>query len=534
MTSHNEMFLSKKYFVSYVIFLFLFLNTFFWTSNFLFEYGRVIYFFSTSDIVLAISSLICLILLLTYITSYFLYALTLLPLPFLTPQMRMYLLNTLFIGGFLLIAIKHGIRLLPKEFFEYLTQSLLPPILGNHLLRTSTVIILLFSYLGRRKLSRPLLQKPFLNNKSFHWSMLLILTATALHTTVVFFSDPPISTPVPPTQHNVILIVFDGLGRDHLSAYGYERNTSPIFDRLTKKSYLFKNAWSNTHETQTSIAVILTGTMPHDTEGKPRFDTNNIVDHDKNILMALQHYQYDINVITSHMNASPHKKNMSYKRSSAEWLLNDFKPWSANHFDYPFFQTLAGVSLINLIGMPVRKLLALLFSQDEPIVLAQESFDAATLKLKYMKHHPFFLYLHVFTPHVPFIAPKEFQVFKEKFREGDINAYDNFVHYLDFELGTFLNYLEQSSLLENTILILTADHGHRNLFQFSDTDIPIPKTIEWFGIPLLIHLPGQTEGHVIQDDIYSVNIAPTILGLLNIPVPQWMERDPYRFSTTEK
>ena len=61
---------------------------------------------------------------------------------------------------------------------------------------------------------------------------------------------------------NVILIVIDGLRADHLTPYGYSRNTSPFLDELASRSVLFENAISQSSWTKTSVASLLTSLYP--------------------------------------------------------------------------------------------------------------------------------------------------------------------------------------------------------------------------------------------------------------------------------
>ena len=65
-----------------------------------------------------------------------------------------------------------------------------------------------------------------------------------------------------PVQFNVILITSDALRADHLSCYGYRRDTSPNIDQLAKEGVLFTQAIAQSSHTPPSMATILTATYP--------------------------------------------------------------------------------------------------------------------------------------------------------------------------------------------------------------------------------------------------------------------------------
>ena len=66
-----------------------------------------------------------------------------------------------------------------------------------------------------------------------------------------------------PTPPGVVLIILDTTRADHLSAFGYERETTPNFKRLADEGERYTNAWSHSPWTLPSIASILTGQPPH-------------------------------------------------------------------------------------------------------------------------------------------------------------------------------------------------------------------------------------------------------------------------------
>ena len=76
-------------------------------------------------------------------------------------------------------------------------------------------------------------------------------------------ADHGVAAGKPPPALNVMVVLIDTLRADHLGAYGYERATSPNFDRLAKQSVLFEHAVSQACWTKPSVSSLLTGTYVH-------------------------------------------------------------------------------------------------------------------------------------------------------------------------------------------------------------------------------------------------------------------------------
>ena len=92
---------------------------------------------------------------------------------------------------------------------------------------------------------------------------------------------------------------------------------------------------------------------------------------------------------------------------------------------------------------------------------------------------------------------------------------------VDLGVGILLTALEQSELLSETVLILTADHGGHA--KDHGTKLPKDMTIPWIAFGT-----GVREGYEIPDDIVTTDTAATILYILNLPIPDGWEGRPLR------
>jgi arylsulfatase A-like enzyme len=136
-------------------------------------------------------------------------------------------------------------------------------------------------------------------------------------------------------------------------------------------------------------------------------------------------------------------------------------------------------------------------------------------------HQKFFLSYFPVAPHQPFDgAPEKFNKFKLEMMGNFKPLYLNELLYLDWVIGSVMDELKNTGLLDNTLVIITDDHGE----MLGENGGPIGHgwivTPELANVPLIIMDPAN-QRYRINDTIGSqVDLLPTILDLLGIPVPQ--------------
>ena len=83
-----------------------------------------------------------------------------------------------------------------------------------------------------------------------------------LFVTFIFFFVACSNQNTSQNNFNIVLITIDALRADHLSCYGYERNTSPNIDKVAEKGILFKNVIAPSSWTAPSMVSLFTSTYP--------------------------------------------------------------------------------------------------------------------------------------------------------------------------------------------------------------------------------------------------------------------------------
>lgn len=312
-----------------------------------------------------------------------------------------------------------------------------------------------------------------------------------------------------PKKYNVVWILIDALRADHLGAYDYERDTSPFIDKFADESILFKYAFSQESYTQASVPSYFTSTYP--LEHKVLYDQPNVEILDlKFVTIAeiLKNANYD----TAAFVFNPHLK-AKFNFGQGFDLYDDNK----KGFD---------------TSLPLY----------EAYETAEKIFNKLNRYLSGNKKRPLFLYLHYRDVHSPYVPPPPYHKtfltpvleptvdiiynnrvpFKKQYADIFISQYDGEIKYTDQYIKKTMTLLKDNNInLENSIIIITADHGEE-FFDYHPEDKPGEQHgrtlyMEQIHVPLIISIPNiNAPQKIINSKVELVDIAPTVLDILDI------------------
>ncbi len=379
---------------------------------------------------------------------------------------------------------------------------------------------------------------------------------------------------------NVILISLDTLRADHLGAYGYTRNTSPTIDELADQSMIFHNSFVNAYFTLPSHMSIFTSTYP--TRHKlnyQRYDTakpeNTLLSEDIQTITQIMNKSGHRAVWIAPF-TDPHlelqrgfergfwefheslftlqTENITLLRSyfdnffreinepsngSFFWFLHSYAIHSPYIQPPSFLNTFAGKDyngrlpdtyqaifetelekikrLMDENSTALKDKLAIdntSFSRLESIV---ESRNASALT-----EYRLAIGRPIFERAIGYPGITYYDAIRNNITDNDIaqlnDRYDAGIYYMDFQLGLFFDELKKAGLWDKTVIVITSDHGEE-LYEhkgFDHTNF-YDHTIR---VPLIIHVPGMEGRKDIYELTQSIDIMPTILGVLGIDTPQ--------------
>lgn len=311
----------------------------------------------------------------------------------------------------------------------------------------------------------------------------------------------------PPPRPNFVLVIADTLRADHLHFAGYGKADSPDLDALRSKSTNFPNAYSTSSWTLPATVSLFLSQLPSQ-HGVVTWGST-LTDEQTTLAEMLHDAGYRTGAWTANL-LLPEERGMN--QGFDDYELVTHPKW--------------------VRGAP--------FQGEHSFALADDLSSKAIAWLEETSASddgaPFFVYLHYMEPHTPFLCPptagddcrraatvlnRRLAQVKWGFTDYESrlikNLYDTDVKRMDESLGRLYRDLEEKGFLENTWLIVTADHGEmlgehglwvhgRALYR------------ETVRIPLLVCGPSRNAS-VVNSPVSLIDIAPTILDLAGIDAP---------------
>jgi arylsulfatase A-like enzyme len=314
--------------------------------------------------------------------------------------------------------------------------------------------------------------------------------------------------PVPASSSsrpNVILISIDSLRSDHLSCYGYQRETSPNLDRLANENILFQNAFSTTTWTFSAHRSLLTSTFPEATDLRTYMDPipSNVV----TIAEVFADHGYETaGFVSIDLLDSKYGFGQGFQLYDDDSV--DYASPKDAHFD---------------ITTPTLH-------------------HAVEQWLGRKSQKPFFLFLHYWDVHYDYNPPSPYDKMFNPDYKGDMSffdfiknpkihkdmhpddleqilaLYDGEIAFTDFYIGKLFHQLKKAGLYENSLIVVTADHGDE-FFEHGKKGHMRTLYDEVLRVPLIMKFPSGSaiEPNQKVDDVVSiVDIMPTILGSLGM------------------
>lgn len=388
--------------------------------------------------------------------------------------------------------------------------------------------ILLVFILWLRKFFRDFHPEKSVNPSVLIRHSVLILPLITLVALLVRLSthNPPSSDfyPVPEQpirqRPNIIFFAADGVEASHLHPFGYPRDTTPALTSIAAQSWVFENAFSNSAKTTGSLISMLTGKLP----------TSTAVFFPPHILAEQHAYQHLPGILkkigyqtlqeTVRYYADGPDLNMKYAFDMANRITYTHQIEQSNTFSWEKkflakLKTRVTDRFLHLVGREKMINRFALVNTDQPgKVYGFSDEDRINRAITFMDNakDPFFIHFHLMSTHCCWYHPsvKLFSQNKpHQSKHHEVDFYDDAIYNSDRHFAKLLAYLKESGKYDNTLIVYSSDHS-------ADWDV-IRR------VPLMIKFPQNRHVGRTLANVQLVDVAPTVLDSLGLPIPGWMD-----------
>jgi arylsulfatase A-like enzyme len=354
---------------------------------------------------------------------------------------------------------------------------------------------------------------------------------------------------------SIIFIVIDALRAKNMGCYGYPLNTTVHIDAFAKKCVRFTNCYTSCSNTDPSFTSIMSGLFP---------TSHGVINHANLVTDVEKEWVKRVKFLSEFLKEKGfktygldflgrwHKRGFnvylglsaSEKKSLALRSINKLRDIFRIHPGSKIQRIIEKTPLYDLF-------LNLVFLRGSPYMKADSLTDKA-IEILNKESDPTFMFIHYWDPHQPYDPPAEdLEAFSEVdykkiYPEVNLSVrdialgtcppltrfhlkcstagthsvfaiakkYDAEIRFVDRQIGRIIDYLELNNRLDETLLIITADHGE-SLFNHGVYFTHDALYNDIIRVPLLIY-SSQLKPKIVDELVQNIDIMPTILDLLDI------------------
>lgn len=281
-------------------------------------------------------------------------------------------------------------------------------------------------------------------------------------------------------RQDVFLITIDTLRSDHVGCYGYQRIQTPTIDELAKQGIRFAQAFTPSPITNTSHTSILTGLLP---------SSHGVSD-------------FGVPLAPNHPTLAEILNKEGYRTAAfiGSVILDSRKLAPGLDRGFEFYD-----------NFPEKTETTSRWGR-----LERRGMDVVQRAEHWLNAHdagPHFVWVHLYDPHDPYEPPPPYsETYKDRLYDGEIG-------YADSALGQFITYLKKRNWYEDALVIVAGDHGE-GLGEHGEDTHGIFLYDSTTHVPLILKLRNEREaGKVVEQQVRTTDILPTVLELLEIPAP---------------
>jgi arylsulfatase A-like enzyme len=324
------------------------------------------------------------------------------------------------------------------------------------------------------------------------------------------------------SRPNLLFVAADGIEAEVLSAYGYSRDTSPQIQKLAKESLVAENAFVHAGKTTGSTTALLTGMLPSHSKVAypPQILSRELAFQHLPALLRSEGYRGFQRSMRHYADSADINLRAAFEQANGRTVRSAHWPPTLQraahvlnaeiHFFERSWERLES-RLLHLLW--IRRMddpfLTVKVNRGLGVAEDRKTIDEAIAYIDSAPTQPFFMHLHLMATHccryrggTPFFRPGPKL-------SPELSARLNLIRDVDAEIGRLVDHLRARGILENTIVVVSSDHSAR-----------------WDSlqrVPLIIRFPNGRHRRRVKSNVGFVDVAPTLLDALGLPIPDWMD-----------
>jgi arylsulfatase A-like enzyme/Tfp pilus assembly protein PilF len=306
------------------------------------------------------------------------------------------------------------------------------------------------------------------------WAKLFFSGALATIAIAGYLEVKPAPTGLDANFKNCLIVTFDTTRADAIGSYGNMNASTPNLDRMADNGVLFQRCMTVAPITLPSHTSILTGQYPT-THGARNNGTHHVPENVTTLAEQLSDNGFSTGAVVSA-------------------LVLDSRYGLNQGFDF-YDDNLANAEKSEMFMFRETK--------------ASDTSQRAISFLKERNGERWFLWVHFFDPHANYAPPQHY------LDKANGNPYDGEIAYADSGLGEILQFLQKTHQLDETLVVMTADHGD-SMGEHGESTHGMFVYDATTHVPLLMMHPELSQGMRVSGTVSSVDITPTVLNLLDV------------------
>lgn len=338
---------------------------------------------------------------------------------------------------------------------------------------------------------------------------------------------------------NIIILMLDSARLDKFSCYGYKRKTTPNIDKISKESTIFTDAITQGPWTLPSHTSLFTGLYPYEHKKTNGFNLSGL-----NINKSIQTLPEILSkkgYVSLGLSSNPWIGKLTDLDTRFDAFIGDnLKITGDIKPGYKLSRMCKGNRYINKLSyvLTEKDIISNIYIDHNK--LSKIFIEILTNWIEKQKK-PFFAFVNLMNCHNPYFPPKDILMKfnnKQKTKPGKLNVkinnfvcgkekpnkelerevhnyYDSCLNYVDREIGKLISFMKQKKIIDDTLIIITSDHG-KNLGEYKRKNLlHYVKDIN-IKIPLIVKYKGIFKPKKIDKTVQLMDIFYTILEIVGI------------------